>query len=151
MKYDICKKTAPKMPALVKGTECINLLLSQASKDMHEPLVPMFFPFLAHTLAVQNFSILTSLGRNCAAKWPIWWAKVAATRANCHYSFETQGLAPVSKDDSSTYQMRRMVQDCGTESRGTGTLIHFCIMVPVPRNPLCSRNRRDHHYGCLGG
>ena len=37
------------MPTLGKGTECIKLLLTQASKDMYEPLVPMFFPiFGAH-------------------------------------------------------------------------------------------------------
>ena len=49
MKYGINNKTAPKMPTLGKGTECIRLLLSQASKDMHESLVPMLFPsFGAH-------------------------------------------------------------------------------------------------------
>ena len=49
MKYDVNNKTAPKMPTLGKGTECIRLLLSQASKDMHESLVPMLFPsFGAH-------------------------------------------------------------------------------------------------------
>ena len=49
MRYDISKATAPAMPTLGKGTECIKLLLSQASKDMFEPLVPMFFPvFGAH-------------------------------------------------------------------------------------------------------
>ena len=47
MRYDISKRTAPEMPNLGKGTECIKLLLSQASKDMHEPLVPMLFPSLA--------------------------------------------------------------------------------------------------------
>ena len=37
------------MPNLGKGTECIKFLLTQASKDMYEPLVPMFFPiFCAH-------------------------------------------------------------------------------------------------------
>ena len=46
MKYNISKATAPAMPTLSKGTECIKLLLSQTSKDMHEPLVPMFFPVL---------------------------------------------------------------------------------------------------------
>ena len=46
MRYDITKPTAPKMPNLGKGTECIKLLVSQASKDMHEPLVPMLFPAL---------------------------------------------------------------------------------------------------------
>jgi hypothetical protein len=62
MKYDIIKRTAPKMPTLGKGTECIKLLLSQASKDMHEPLVPMFFLYLAHISAAQNFSISTLFG-----------------------------------------------------------------------------------------
>lgn len=46
MKYDISKTVSPKMPPLGKGTECIRLLLSQVSKDMYEPLVPMFFPIL---------------------------------------------------------------------------------------------------------
>ena len=35
MKYNISKSKAPEMPNLGKGTECIKLLLSQASKDMH--------------------------------------------------------------------------------------------------------------------
>jgi hypothetical protein len=46
MRYDISKATAPAMPNLGKGTECIKILLSQASKDMYEPLVPMLFPIL---------------------------------------------------------------------------------------------------------
>ena len=46
MKYNISKTTAPKMPKLGKGTECVTLLLSQVSKDMHQPIVPMLFPIL---------------------------------------------------------------------------------------------------------
>ena len=46
MRYDISKHKVPEMPNLGKGTECIKLLLSQDSKDMYEPLVPMFFPSL---------------------------------------------------------------------------------------------------------
>ena len=46
MKYDISKATAPAMPTLGKGTEIVKLLLSQASKDMREVLVSMFFPVL---------------------------------------------------------------------------------------------------------
>lgn len=46
MKYDISTSSAPKIPNLGRGAEIIKLLLSQASKDMHEPLVPMFFPIL---------------------------------------------------------------------------------------------------------
>ena len=52
MKYDITRNKAPEMPTLGKGTECINLLLSQASKDMHEPLVPMLFPSLGAHMSV---------------------------------------------------------------------------------------------------
>ena len=54
MKYDISKNFAPVMPKLGKGTECIKLLLMQASKDMREPLVPMLFPILgAHVCGAE--------------------------------------------------------------------------------------------------
>ncbi|WP_155808518.1 hypothetical protein [Xylanibacter brevis] len=39
MRYKISKATAPAMPNLGKGTECIKLLLSQASKVMRKPLL----------------------------------------------------------------------------------------------------------------
>lgn len=52
MKYDISKASAPKMPELGRGTECIKILLSQVSKDMQEPLVPMLFLFLKAHLPV---------------------------------------------------------------------------------------------------
>ena len=55
MKYDITTNKAPGMPNLGKGTECIKLLLSQASKDMHEPLVPMFFPSLGAHISDAEF------------------------------------------------------------------------------------------------
>ena len=55
MKYDISKATAPKMPNLGKGTECIQILLSQTSKDMHEPLVPMLFPVLGAHVSCSEF------------------------------------------------------------------------------------------------
>ena len=55
MKYDIFKRTAPAMPKPGKGTEIVKLLLSQASKDMHEPLVPMFFPVLGAHVSGSEF------------------------------------------------------------------------------------------------
>ena len=55
MKYDITTSKAPQMPTLGKGTECIKLLLSQASKDMHEPLVPMLFPSLGAHISGAEF------------------------------------------------------------------------------------------------
>ena len=49
MSYNIFGDKAPMAPALGKGTECIKLLCSQASKDMISPLIPMLFPvFWAH-------------------------------------------------------------------------------------------------------
>ena len=55
MKYDIAKPSAHKMPTLGNGTECIKLLLSQTSKDMHEPLVPMLFPVFGDHISVAEF------------------------------------------------------------------------------------------------
>ena len=55
MRYDISKQTAPAIPTLGKGTECIKLLLSQASKNMHEPFVPMFFPVLGAHISGAEF------------------------------------------------------------------------------------------------
>ena len=55
MKYDISKSSAPKMPNLGKGTECVKILLSQVSKDMYEPLVPMFFPILGAHVSGSEF------------------------------------------------------------------------------------------------
>ncbi len=55
MRYNISKASAPKMPRLGKGTECIKILLSQVSKDMHEPLVPMLFPILGAHVSGSEF------------------------------------------------------------------------------------------------
>ena len=55
MKYDITKPVRPKMPNLGKGTERIKLLVSQASKDTHEPLVPMLFPPLGAHVSGAEF------------------------------------------------------------------------------------------------
>ena len=60
MRYDISKATAPAMSTVGKGTECIKLLLSQASKDMYEPCILMFFSLMAHTSVAWNFSISSS-------------------------------------------------------------------------------------------
>ena len=55
MKYDITKPSAPQMPTLGKGTDCIKILLSQVSKDMREPLVPMLFPPLGAHVSGSEF------------------------------------------------------------------------------------------------
>ena len=55
MDYNIFDNTAPKMPRPSKGTEFCKLLLSQASKDMREPLVPMAIPALAAHLTDVEF------------------------------------------------------------------------------------------------
>ena len=55
MRYDISKSTAPALPTLGKGTECIKILLFQASKDMQQPLVPMLFPALGAHMSATEF------------------------------------------------------------------------------------------------
>ena len=55
MRYDISKASAPKMPNLGKGTECIKILLSQVSNDIREPLVPMLFPILGAHISGTEF------------------------------------------------------------------------------------------------
>ena len=55
MNYNIFSSTAPAMPKSSKGTEFCKLLLSQASKDMREPLVPMAMPALAAHLSGVEF------------------------------------------------------------------------------------------------
>ena len=55
MIYDITKPVAPAMPNLGKGLECFKLLLSQTSKDMHAPLLPMLFPVLGAKISNAEF------------------------------------------------------------------------------------------------
>lgn len=55
MHYDIFTNKAPMMPRPTKGTEICKLLLSQASADMREPLVPMIIPALAAHLTDVEF------------------------------------------------------------------------------------------------
>ena len=55
MTYDIFKRTAPAMPNPGKGTKIVGFLLSKASKDMQEVLVPMIMPALSSHLAEVQF------------------------------------------------------------------------------------------------
>ena len=55
MIYDIFSRTAPAMPKPGKGTEIVKLLLSQVSKGMQEPILPMTLPALAAHVAGAEF------------------------------------------------------------------------------------------------
>lgn len=55
MDYNVFSNTAPAMSKPGKGTEICKLLLSQASRDMREPLVPMAIPALAAHLSDVEF------------------------------------------------------------------------------------------------
>ena len=74
MRYDISKQTAPVMPTLGKGTECINLLLRRPQKTCTNPLFRCFSLFLAHTPEVRNFSrqdvVSLSTSRNFVGRDP---------------------------------------------------------------------------------
>ena len=52
MKYYINNKTAPNMPTLGKGTECIQIIPSQASKTMLFLIIPMYFTLLGTQVCV---------------------------------------------------------------------------------------------------
>lgn len=53
--YDIIKQTAPEMPNLGRGLETFRLLLSQTSREMHAPLLPMLFPILGTKISQAEF------------------------------------------------------------------------------------------------
>lgn len=55
MNYDITLNTAPPMPRLGRGVECLALLLSQVSKDMRQPLLPMIMPALGAHVSGAHF------------------------------------------------------------------------------------------------
>ena len=77
MKYDISKASAPKMPELGRGTECIKILLSQVSKDMQEPFVPMLFLFLKAHLPVGKNQLKGLMWKDICTKRAFSDAKMA--------------------------------------------------------------------------
>ena len=77
MRYDISKQTAPSMPRLGKGTECIKILLSQVSKDVREPLVPMLFLILKAHLPVEKNQPKGLKWKDFCIKWALSHAKMA--------------------------------------------------------------------------
>ena len=79
MRYDISKATAPAMPNLGKGTECIKILLSQTSKDMHEPLVPMLFPILGAHMSGSEFQYPDLTWKEPRVNCPTLWRLFVAT------------------------------------------------------------------------
>ena len=71
MKYDISKPTAPKIPELGRGTECIKILLSQASKTMLYPLVERCFLRFRHKGFFEKNSTHISVESVYVVKWLI--------------------------------------------------------------------------------
>lgn len=65
MSYELFQTTSPKMPKLGKGTEILNLLLSQVSKDMREPLVPIVFPILGAHMCGTEFQYPDLTWKEC--------------------------------------------------------------------------------------
>ncbi len=83
MKYNISKPASPKMPVLGKGTECIQILLKQVSKDMYEPLVPMIFPILGAHISKTEFQYPDLTWKEPCGIMAKLMAKVAGIRINC--------------------------------------------------------------------
>ena len=55
MKYYINNKTAPNMPTLGKGTECIQIIPSLDSETMFFLLITMYFTLLGTQVCVFKF------------------------------------------------------------------------------------------------
>ena len=55
MDYHVFSSKAPTMPKAGKGTEFVNLVLSQATKSMQQPLLPMVLPAVAAHLCETEF------------------------------------------------------------------------------------------------
>ena len=53
-----------------KVTECVKLLLSKASKDMHEPLDPMLFPTFGAHISDAEFRYLDRNWREMCGQMP---------------------------------------------------------------------------------
>ena len=66
MDYNIFSNIVPAKPKPSKGTEFVKFAISQASKDMQEPLFPMLFPKLEVEIMGLFFSIPPSIRRNHA-------------------------------------------------------------------------------------
>ena len=87
MKYNISKSTPPGMPNLGRGTECVQLLLSQTSKDMHQSLVPILFPALgAHISGAEVMYPDRSWKEMCGLMGAIWSPKAAQASDSCRDS-----------------------------------------------------------------
>ena len=84
------------MPYLGKGTECIKLLISQASKDMREPLVPMLFPPLGAHVSGAQFMYPDYSWKEVCGLMANLVAIRKVTRANCHYSWRPSVATSVS-------------------------------------------------------
>ena len=69
MTYNIFSSTAPAMPKPGKGTEIVKLLLSQVSREMREPLLPMTIPALAAHVSDVESCIQTTNIMSFAARW----------------------------------------------------------------------------------
>ncbi len=55
MNYNVLKSASPALPNLGKGTESIQLLFSQVSKGMQQPIVSMHFPVLGTHVSGAKF------------------------------------------------------------------------------------------------
>ena len=83
MKYDISKTIAPKMPNLGRGLECVALLPSQVSKDMHQPIVPMLFPILGAHVSGAEFMYPDLLWKETSRMMANFVADSGAGKGHC--------------------------------------------------------------------
>ena len=69
MIYDITKKTVHTMSRQGKGSECIKIMLSKASKVVFEPLIMMFFLIFGAQMSDTKFQKPGLKWKDFVAKW----------------------------------------------------------------------------------
>ena len=89
MRYNIFDSISPKMPDLGRGTECIKILISQASKDMQEPFVPMFFPVLGAHISGAEFQYPDNSWKELCGQMANLVAESGGNKGQLSYIVET--------------------------------------------------------------
>ena len=103
MTYNIFDSKAPAMPKFGKGTEICKLLLSKASKDMREVLLPMAIPALAAHLTDVKFTYSDGKNYELAGQMGHLIGPSGVGKAQLNYLIETV-LRTFREHDQNEYE-----------------------------------------------
>ena len=137
MTYNIFDRTAPAMPKPTKGTEIVKLLLSQASKDMREPLVPMALPALAAHLSDVEFMYSDNKYYELCGQMGHLIGPSGIGKAQLTHLIE--GVMRSFRDhDEIEYKKLVDWQRSYQVHSGTDPTVHFFFLASTQKSPLCT-------------